>query len=288
VLLLQDGAGEAALRELQEGRSWVEQMVDWARDYAPAVLGALLTFLIGRWLAQFGAGLLRRIFAARHIDPTLSGFLCNLAYTAALTLVIVAAVGKLGVETTSFVAILGAATLALGFALQSTLGDVSSGVMLIFFRPFSVGDTVETGGGSGIVEEIGIFATHMRTADNKTIIIPNSKITGNTITNYSAKATRRVDLVVGVGYRDDLRLAKEVLLEVCQADERILDTPPTEVGVAALGESSVDLYCRPWVKIADHAAVTADLLERIKLAFDGRGISIPCPQRDVRLFQTSA
>ena len=287
MLLFQD-ASEEALRDLQEGPSMVDHAVEWARNYAPAVFGALLTFLIGRWLAKFGTALLRRILNARHIDVTLTGFLCNLAYFAALTLVIIATVSKLGVETTSFVAILGAATLALGLALQSSLGDVSSGVMLIFFRPFKVGDMVETGGGAGIVEEIEIFVTRLRTADNKTIIVPNSKITGSTIVNLSAKDFRRVDLVVGIGYRDDLKLAKETLVALCRADGRVLPAPAVEVGVAALGESSVDLYCRPWVKSGDHAAVTADLLERIKVGFDERGISIPCPQRDVRLFQATA
>jgi small conductance mechanosensitive channel len=281
-----DEAGEAVV--VVDDRNLGEKIVDWAWSYAPNILGAILIFLIGRWIAKALTGVLRRLMTARNVEATLTGFLGSLAYFVLLTMVVIAAIGRLGVNTTSFVAILGAATLALGLALQGTLGDVASGVMLILFRPFRVGDFVETAGGTGVVEEIGIFTTHMKTADNKAIIVPNGSITGGTVTNYSAKDTRRVDLVFGIGYGDDLRRAKTTLQELCDADERVLKDPAVTIAVGELGESSVNLLCRPWVKSADYWAVYWDLQEQVKLTFDERGISIPFPQRDVHLFQETA
>jgi len=271
-----------------DDRNVVEKAKDWAIDYAPSLVGAILIFIIGRWVAKTVTGVVRRLMTARNVDPTLTGFLGNLVYFVLLTMVIIAAIGRLGVNTTSFVAILGAATLALGFALQGTLGDVASGVMLILFRPFKVGDFVETGGGTGVVEEIGIFVTKMKTGDNKAIIIPNSSITGGTITNFSAKDTRRIDFVFGIGYGDDIKLAKETLKELCETDERILKDPAVTIGVSELADSSVNFICRPWVKSTDYWAVYWDMHEKVKLTFDAKGISIPFPQRDVHMFQESA
>ncbi|MEM7310131.1 MAG: mechanosensitive ion channel domain-containing protein [Planctomycetota bacterium] len=273
--------GEAA----DKTQEYVEYAIELAKDWAPNIVAALLVYIIGKWVAKFITGLVRKLMRARKIDETLTGFLCNLVYFALLTMVIVSALGRLGVNTTSFVAIMGAATLALGFALQNTLGDIASGVMLILFRPFKVGDFVETGGGTGVVEEIGIFVTTMRTGDNKTIIIPNSGITGGSITNYSKKDTRRVDLVFGIGYDDDIKLAKDTLEELCKADSRILDDPGTTIAVSELADSSVNFVCRPWVKSEDYWGVFFDLTEKVKLEFDAKGLSIPYPQRDLHLYQ---
>ena len=293
-LYLQDGEvaetpADAQTTEVPvDDRGLGDKAVDWIVGDTPKIVGALIVFLVGRWVAKAVTKAVRSIMVRRKVDPTLTGFLGNLLYFALLTMVIIAAIGKLGVNTTSFVAILGAATLALGFALQDTLGDIAAGVMLILFRPFKVGDFVETGGGTGTVEEIGIFVTKMKTGDNKAIIIPNSSITGGTITNFSAKDTRRIDFVFGIGYGDDIKLAKETLKELCEADERILKDPAVTIGVSELADSSVNFICRPWVKSTDYWAVYWDMHEKVKLTFDAKGISIPFPQRDVHMFQESA
>lgn len=275
------------IQEVAE-ESLADKALGFIYAWAPSVIGALLVFIIGRFVAKVMTGLLRKVLNKRNVDATLTGFLCSLTYGLLLTVVIISAIGRLGVNTTSFVAILGAATLALGFALQGTLGNFASGVMLILFRPFKTGDFVETAGGTGIVEEIGIFATKMRTGDNKEIIIPNGAITGSTITNVSAKPTRRVDMVFGIGYGDDIKQAKEVLEGLLAADERILKDPAWTIGVSELADSSVNIVCRPWVNSGDYWGVHFDMHERVKIAFDENGISIPFPQQDVHMHEVGA
>ena len=217
------------------------------------------------------------------LDTTLIKFVSNLAYALMLAFVVVAALGRLGVDTTSFAAIIAAGGLAVGFALQGSLGNFAAGVMLITFKPFKVGDLVEVGGSTGVVEEVQIFNTMLKTADNVTIIVPNGSITGGTITNYSAQATRRIDLVFGCGYGDDLKAVKAYLEEVLAAEERVLKDPAPTVAVAELGDCSVNFVVRPWVNAADYWAVRFDLLERIKLGFDERGFSIPYPTQDLHI-----
>lgn len=207
---------------------------------------------------------------------------------ALLTFIIIAALATLGVQTTSFIAVIGAAGLAIGFALQGSLSNFAAGVMIIIFRPFKVGDYVEVGGASGTVEAIHIFSTIVNTPDNKKIIIPNSRVSGDTITNYSANDIRRVDLVVGVSYGDDIRKAKQILEKILSEEQRILKDPPFTIGVMELGDSSVNFAVRPWVKTSDYWAVYFDLTERVKTTFDENGISIPFPQRDIHLFQEAA
>jgi small conductance mechanosensitive channel len=206
----------------------------------------------------------------------------------ALTMVIIAALGRLGVNTSSFVAVIAAAGLAIGFALQGSLANFAAGVMLIFFRPFKVGDYVEAGGVSGTVEEVQIFMTALKTPDNKAVVVPNSSITGGNIVNYSAKPIRRVDLVMGIGYGDDIKRAKQVLEQVVSEDDRVLDDPAPTIAVLELADSSVNFAVRPWVRTPDYWSVYFDLTERIKLEFDARGISIPFPQRDVHLHEVAA
>ena len=207
----------------------------------------------------------------------------NIAYVTLVAFVIIAALSKLGIQTTSFVAIIGAAGLAIGLSLQGSLSNFASGVMIIAFRPFKVGDFIEASGVAGVVEGIQIFSTQMRTGDNKAIIIPNSNITGGNIVNYSAKDTRRVDMVFGIGYDDDIKKAKETLTKLLEADDRILKDPAPTVAVSELADSSVNFVVRPWVKTDDYWGVLFDYTEAVKLTFDKEGISIPYPQQDIHL-----
>jgi len=263
-------------------------MVDWVSQFGLKLLAAIVVFFVGKWLARKISNLLRRGMEKAETDPTLIGFVGNITYFGLLTMVVIAAVGQLGVQTTSFIAVLGAAGLAVGLALQGSLANFAAGVLMIIFRPFKAGDFVETAGTSGVVEEVQLFTTKMRTPDNKTVIIPNAQVTAGTITNYSARDTRRLDLVFGVGYGDDLDKVKRVILEVLGAEERLLKDPEPLVGVLNLGESSVDFAVRPWVNSSDYWPVFFDLQEKMKKRFDQEGISIPFPQRDVHLFQQSA
>ena len=265
-----------------ETPQWLLDLKTKAIDYAPSFVAGVLTLLIGWWVAKIIRGVLRRILS-KKVDSTLTSFLCSLSYMAMVTLVVISALGKFGANTGSFVAIIGAAGLALGFALQGSLANFAAGVMIIAFRPFKEGDFVELGGIAGIVLEIQIFATVMKTGDNKRITIPNSNITGANITNYSAHPTRRVDMVFGISYGDDLRQAKEVLEGILAKDERILKDPAPVVAVSELGDSSVNFVVRPWVNTADYWSVYWDTHEAVKLGFDAAGVSIPFPQTDVHL-----
>ncbi len=237
----------------------------------------------GIWLAKQIKKYIVLIMERRNIDALLASFTSNITYVALVAFVIIAALSKLGIQTTSFVAIIGAAGLAVALSLQGSLANFASGVMIIAFRPFKVGDFIEAGGVAGVVEGIQIFSTQMRTGDNKEIIIPNSNITGSNITNYSAKDTRRVDMIFGIGYDDDIKKAKAVLTELIESDERILKEPAALVAVSELGDSSVNFVVRPWVNSADFWGVKFDFTEAVKLRFDQEGISIPYPQQDVHL-----
>jgi len=260
-----------------------EYVVPWVIN----IVFALGIFIVGRWVVRALAGVLKRMLIKAKMDDILVDFICAIARTALLLFVIIAALEQLGVDTTSLIALLGAAGLAVGLALQGSLSNFAAGVMLIVFRPFKAGDFVEAGGTTGVVENISIFSTTMRTGDNREVVVPNGGIYGSNITNYSARETRRIDLVFGIGYGDDIRKARDIILEVLNQDERILKDPEPVVAVGELGASSVDFVVRPWVATADYWNVRWDLLEKIKLAFDANGISIPFPQRDVHLFQHS-
>jgi len=249
------------------------------------VVAAIAIFFIGKWIARRLGNVVTRLLEKGTGDPMLTRFIGNLVYFGLLTFVILAAVAQVGVQTTSFIAVLGAAGFAVGLALQGSLGNFAAGVLLLTFRPFRTGDFIEGAGIAGIVEEVQIFTTKLRTGDNKTIIIPNGQLTSGTITNYSAKDERRVDLVYGVGYGDDLDKVKAVIAEELDKDERILKEPAPVIGVLALADSSVNFAVRPWVKSADYWPVLFDLNERIKKRFDAEGISIPFPQRDVHIVE---
>lgn len=255
--------------------------------YGLKIISAIAILILGRLAVGIFTSIIGRLMKNSKMDPTLMKFIISMSKVALMTFVVIAALGSLGVQTASFVAVIGAAGLAVGFALQGSLANFASGVMLIIFRPFKGGDYVEAGGTSGSVESIQIFNTVLKTPDNKLVIVPNSKITGDKITNYSAMDKRRIDMVFGIGYGDDIRVAKSILDEIITADERILKDPAPVVAVLELGDSSVNFAVRPWVKTSDYWSVYFDLTEKVKLTFDSRGISIPFPQRDVHLHQVT-
>jgi len=244
---------------------------------------ALAIFIIGRWIIKAVVNFAERMMNKAKLDTMLVSFLGNILYTVLLLAVVMAALDQLGVQTTSLLAIFGAAGLAIGLALKDSLANFSSGVMLIIFRPFNVGDLIEAAGITGIVEEVRIFNTLFRTADNREVIVPNSHIYAGPIINVSARPTRRIDMVFGIGYEDDIRKAKQLIEAAFAADERILKDPAPTVAMAELADSSVNFNVRPWVKSGDYWAVRSDLMERIKLSFDDNGISIPYPQQDVHM-----
>jgi small conductance mechanosensitive channel len=249
---------------------------------------ALAIFIIGRWVANMIVHGVKRLMQKANMEDVLIGFLGSILNVVLLVVVVIAALEQLGVNTTSVLAVFAAAGLAVGLALKDSLSNFSAGVMLIIFKPFKVGDFVEAAGISGVVEIIRIFNTQLRTGDNREIIVPNAQIYGGIITNFSAREQRRIDLVIGIGYEDDIQAAKQTLEGILQAEARILKDPEPVILVAELGESSVDLAVRPWVNSADYWNVRSDLLESIKREFDAKGISIPYPQRDVHMHQTAA
>ncbi|HUT02892.1 MAG TPA: mechanosensitive ion channel domain-containing protein [bacterium] len=251
--------------------------------YGLKIIGAGAILILGWWAAKIVRKIVRRLMVRGKVDETLIRFVTNLIYVALLAFVIVAALGKLGIQTTSFIAVLGAAGLAVGLALQGSLSNFAAGVLMIIFKPFKVGDFIDAAGKSGIVESIQIFTTKIRTADNKLVVIPNAKITGDSIVNYTAKETRRVDLVIGVSYSDNLDKVKNAIEAVLAADERILKDPAPLVGVLELADSSVNFAVRPWTKTADYWGVYFDTIKAIKERFDADGISIPFPQRDIHI-----
>jgi small conductance mechanosensitive channel len=262
----------------------VDTIMGWVSLYAMNIIGALIIFIVGKWLARKIADLLAKLMVKSDVDATLVNFLKNLAYYTMVVLVVVAAVGRLGVNTTSFLTIIGAAGLAIGLALKDSLSNFAAGVMLVLFKPFTIGDVVSTAGITAKVEKITIFNTIFCTPDNQSVIVPNNKIISDIITNINAKDTRRIDLVVGISYTDDMVQTKNILEGLAKADSRILTDPETTIAVAELADSSVNLVFRPWVKTADYWAVRFDLTEGIKNALDEAGISIPFPQQDVHLF----
>lgn len=251
------------------------------------IIFALLIFIIGKFLVNVITNLAKKLMGKANVDGILINFIGSIIKSLLLLFVVIASLNQLGVDTTSLIALIGAAGLAIGLALQGSLQNLASGVMLIVFRPFKDGDFVEAGGTMGIVEEIGIFTTMMRSGDNKEVIVPNGQIFSGIITNYSKRDTRRVDMVFGIGYDDDIRKAKDIIAGIVAADERILKDPAPLIAVGELADSSVNFNVRPWVKSGDYWGVYFDLNEKIKLAFDENGISIPFPQMDVYLQKTA-
>ncbi len=265
--------------------NWVlNHGIDWGIKIAIAIA----IFIIGKFIARMVSNLTRKALQRAKTDDMLIGFLCNILYTVLLIAVLLAAVDSLGVNVTSLMAILGAAGLAVGLALKDSLSNFAAGVMIIIFRPFNIGDFINAGGASGVVDEIGIFSTLMHSGDNTRIIVPNSAILASNIVNTSALPTRRIDLVIGIGYDDNIGQARDIIMAILQTDERILEEPVPGVAVAELGDSSINLNVRPWVNSGDYWTVRPDLLEAIKTKLDEAGISIPYPQRDVHMHEVKA
>jgi small conductance mechanosensitive channel len=246
---------------------------------------AIIIFYIGKLIVSLLMRAARKIMQAREVDKTLESFVLSLARMILMLFVIIASIGALGVETTSFAAVIAAAGLAIGLALQGSLSNFASGVLIVLFRPYKVGDFIEAAGISGVVEEVEILTTVFKTGDNKRVIVPNGQVMGSVITNYSANDTRRVDMVIGVGYDDDLDKVRATLEELIAADDRILADPAHKIAVSELADSSVNFIVRPWVNTADYWGVMFDLTEAIKKRFDKDGISFPFPQQDVHLYK---
>jgi len=255
--------------------------MDLVTIYAIKIVVSLLIFFVGKKLASWATKISLNLMKRSNVDETLSKFFSNIIYGLLIVVVVLAALSNLGINTTSFVAILGAAGLAIGLAFKDTFANIGAGVLIVFFRPFKIGDFIQASGEMGTVEEINLFSTMMKTGDNKQVIIPNSSIVGGNITNFSTKDTRRVDFVFGIGYDDDLKLAKSTLEEIVSSDERSLDEPAPFVAVSELADSSVNFVVRVWVKSEDYWGVYFDTIEKVKLTFDEKGISIPYPQMDV-------
>jgi small conductance mechanosensitive channel len=269
----------------------LQQMLDAAWEMVInnylQVVAAIVILIVGRIFAGWARKITRKALERGDVDKTLVPFVAKLVYYSVLAVVVIAALNRVGVATTSVVAIFGAAGLAVGLAMQGTLSNFASGVMLLVFRPFNLGDYVDAGGTAGTVMEIGIFATTLKSPDNIKITVPNSQIYGATISNFNGYETRRVDMVVGIGYDDNIQTALDTIRSIVTADERVLADPEVQIAVSNLGDSSVDIVVRPWCKAADYWGLKFDLTRRLKEGLEAAGCSIPFPQRDVHLYQTA-
>ncbi len=266
----------------------VEMLRTTGLEFGINLVTAIAIFYIGRIVVGLLTRSLRKVMQAQEIDKTLESFVCNLARMVLLTFVIIASVSALGIQTTSFIAVIGAAGLAIGLAMQGSLANFASGVLIVLFRPYKVGDWVEAAGVAGTIVEVQILTTVFKTGDNKSIIVPNGQVMNSIIINYSANDQRRVDMVVGVSYDDDLDKVRATLEDLIAADDRILDDPACTIAVAELADSSVNFIVRPWVKSGDYSGVKFDLTEAIKKRFDKEGITFPFPQQDVHLYSATA
>jgi small conductance mechanosensitive channel len=260
----------------------IKQLTEFATKYGLRIIGAILILIIGRIVASIVRRIARKSLSKKAED-TIVSFFSTLVYFLVLTFIILAALATLGIQTASFVAVLGAAAFAIGFALQGSLSNFAAGVMILVFRPYKVGDFIDAAGVAGVVKEVRVFSTLIDTPDNIKVIVPNSKVYGDVIKNVTGNDTRRVDLVIGISYDSPMRTAMEVAMNVMKQDERVLDDPEPQVAVAELADSSVNLVVRPWVKKEDYWAVRFDVTQKIKEAFDANGIEIPFPQRVVHM-----
>lgn len=250
------------------------------------IIGAVLIYVIGRWIAKQVVKVVVQLMKKGNVDESLRKFAGSMLGAVLTVFILIAAIEQLGINTTSIMAIFAAAGLAVGLALKDSLSNFSAGVMLIIFKPFQIGDFINAGGSAGVVEQIQIFNTIMRTGDNQEIIVPNSHIYGGSITNVSARETRRIDLVIGIGYDDNIGKAKQLITDIITNNSLILTDPAPTIMVLDLGESCIDIAVRPWVKTGDYWAVRAEMLQTIKETFDEQGISIPYPQRDVHMIDS--
>ena len=264
----------------------VQTVSDMIGLYSTNIAIAIVIFFVGKWIARRVTNIIVKIMGKqKNVDKTLSNFLEDIVYCILMAVVILTALDQLGIDTTSFLAILGAAGLAIGLALKDSLSNFASGVMIIMFKPYKIGDVVTAGGVTGKVIDIHLFNTEFTTPDNQKILVPNGAITAASITNINAHDTRRIDLVVGIGYDDDIKKAKNILADIANENEKILKDPAVTIAVSELADSSVNFVVRPWVNTPDYWDVKFDLTETIKNRFDEEGISIPYPQTDVHLYK---
>ncbi|RBP83146.1 mechanosensitive ion channel family protein [Marinomonas rhizomae] len=259
------------------------ELMPWLADSVINLVVGLVVFFVGKFIASKVSHWCEKRMLKASVDQAVAGFASSILYALMFAGVTLMALGQVGVETTSFIAILGAAGLAVGLALQGSLSNFASGVLIIILRPFRSGDFIDAGGQMGTVNRIELFHTHLKTPDNRVIIVPNSSVMNGSIVNFSREATRRLDLVIGISYDADIRLAKQIMEEIVNADERILKDPECLIAVSELADSSVNFFLRPWVASGDYWTVRADLLEKIKYTFDERGVGIPYPQMDVHV-----
>ena len=263
----------------------IDYLQNWVAAWGLKVLAAIVILIVGSWIAKIVKNIVKKILTRRQMDGTIVSFVSSLVHITLIIFVIIAAIAKLDYNTSSLIAVIGAAGLAIGLALQGSLSNFAAGFLLIIFRPFREGHYIEGAGTAGIVENIQLFTTTLVTPDNKMVIIPNGKLTGDNIINFTAKGTRRVELVAGVSYSDDLDKVREVLQKIIDGDERILKDPEPMIVVKELADSSVNFVVRVWVKAEDYWDVFFNTTEKIKKSFDAEGISIPFPQRDVHLYE---
>ena len=277
-----------SLMDPEKTSQLMQSGLDLLMTYGPKILAAIAIFYIGKIVAKWIKRLVTKVMTRGNVDPLIIGFTSSIAYMAMMAFVIMATLGQVGIQTTSFIAILGAAGLAIGLALQGSLANFAAGFLLIIFRPFKVGDVIEAAGVTGKVNEIQIFTTTLKTPDNKIIIIPNAKLGSDNIVNYSAQTTRRVDLVVGVSYDADLKEVRNILEDIVSKDERILKDPAHLIAVGELADNSVNFFVRVWVKSEDYWDVFYAANETVKLRMDEAGVGIPYPQRDIHLYEHKA
>lgn len=263
----------------------LKQAPDLVMTYGLKILFAIIIFFVGKYFSGVAQKLVRKLLNSRKIDPTVVSFVANLTWAVVFVFTVIATLGQIGVQTASLVAVLGAAGLAVGLALQGSLSNFASGVLMVLFRPCRVGDYIEAAGIAGTVDEITIFSTKLRTPDNKVIVAPNSAIMNGTITNYSASENRRIDLVIGVSYSADIALTKKVLTDILDNNQYVLKDPSYTVGLSELANSSINFVVRPWVKTADYWTARFEILEQIKNALDAANIEIPFPQMDIHVKQ---
>ncbi len=264
---------------------YADQGIDLLIFYIPKIVTAILVLIIGLWIVSMIVKGFNKASEKSSMDPSLQKFLGSLFSMALKVMLLISVISMLGIETTSFVAVLGAAGLAVGFALQGSLGNFAGGVLILIFKPFKVGDFIEGAGHMGTVSSIEVLATTLKTPDNKTIIIPNGALSGSSITNFSTEAKRRVDFVFGIGYGDDMKKAKKIIEDVVNADSRVLKDPAPFIAIGNLGDSAVDITTRVWVNAADYWGVYFDTTEAVKAAFDAQQISIPFPQMDIHNYK---
>ncbi|MEQ8858569.1 MAG: mechanosensitive ion channel [Pseudomonadales bacterium] len=269
-------------------QKYTDTAIEMIMGYGPKLMLAIIVLFVGLWIINRFTSLMSKGMERSNTEPTLARFLRNLVSIGLKALLLISVAGMIGIQTTSFIAVLGAAGLAVGLALQGSLANFAGGVLVLMFRPFKVGDYIEAQGVGGTVKEIQILHTLINTPDNKRIIVPNGALSNNIITNYSAEPRRRVDFVFGIGYDDDIGRARDVIRAEIEKDERVFDDPAPQIVIGNLGDSSVDFTVRVWANASDYWGIKFDLTERVKLAFDEAGVSIPFPQRDVHLYSEQA